>query len=841
MHCHCGGSDDLVYLENTTLTILRGLFHRRLSSREMLLSFVALGGDSLQALYFSASCKRNGISLPVSVIFQAQSINELLSRAKLRPAYSRVHQFAPFEPCVNGGFGCRHDCGLLCGRHRRRSNGLIRINYATTRRKSKTLDEANIACSERVDETKMTDMQLALITGGAKAPGTNVISFRQTYAANNVPAMKQAWRAAVESENIFHAVFTISKDSGVMRLGNQVPFRWVEVETDSEEEYKRELHEWPAESSVESKFKVVYLDPGCGAGRIGTIIWQVHHALIDGFSASLLYSKVQSALEGQALRPSAPYMKVVAQMHAYRALQADTNKRFWNDYAASLLTASSEIALPVPDHPGSMAGIQHKTISTQFPMDRIKSFAQSIGVTAAAVLFAAWALVLSQYTNSDCVAFGVVHSGRDLPIADIESTIGPLITTLPLSVTLQRSWSSEDLARSIFQTLAQLIARQSSVPHDGVDRKFSSTLAFEYSMEPSQNCVVRPIGKSSFEFVSDVPLSVSISQQDIFKITYSSKKFHESDVRLLAEYYGNGILALLDPTASVDDCLNLLMPTHCQQSLMLAGNCHLATTSSKSIRNDLVTLFESTVDSHGHCPALEKGSVNLTYRMLSKKVNHVANYIRCLIQPGSVVCVYADRSVNWIVAIYAILVAGGVYAPLDPKLSEYLRDSNYEIAAAKVFIAPSIDQKTFRPKKCNTVFSVEEVLGGGHDGTTEPPARLRRLQANPSAPAYVCFTSGSTGRPKAVLCSHEGVVAFQSELEVRLFSKPGMKIAQIMSPAFDGSIHEIFSTLSYGGTLVLTHGADTFAHLVNVDSAILTPSVAKALDPRDYPRLQNVS
>ena len=62
-----------------------------------------------------------------------------------------------------------------------------------------------------------------------------------------------------------------------------------------------------------------------------------------------------------------------------------------------------------------------------------------------------------------------------------------------------------------------------------------------------------------------------------------------------------------------------------------------------------------------------------------------------------------------------------------------------------------------------------------------------------------------------------------------------------MSPAFDGSIHEIFSALSYGATLVLPAKDDPFGHLGSVESAILTPSMARVLDPERYERLSNVS
>ena len=62
-----------------------------------------------------------------------------------------------------------------------------------------------------------------------------------------------------------------------------------------------------------------------------------------------------------------------------------------------------------------------------------------------------------------------------------------------------------------------------------------------------------------------------------------------------------------------------------------------------------------------------------------------------------------------------------------------------------------------------------------------------------------------------------------------------------MSPAFDKSTNEMFSALSYGATLVLPQKDDPFGHLAFVDSAILTPSIARVLHPELYARLCNVS
>ena len=841
MHGQHDGLGGHAYSDTVILNSLCNLFHRSFLQRDRGSSFVELGGDSFKALCLSAACKRKGIHLPISAIFQAKSIDDLLLRAKLRPVYRRLCRGTPLEPCVNAGFGCQHECGLHCGRHRQlHCEILLPRSCSFVPSKVRICEEAQLAGINNVEEVDMTDMQLALITGGIKAPGKNVISFYQTYPAEDVPLLKRAWKTSIESEGIFRAVFSLSKDEGVMRKGNRAVFRWDEIETDIEEDYEKELQNWPAESSVGNSFKVVFLDRGLHGKSIATIVWRVHHALIDGYSASLLYKKVQVVLEGRQLQPNPSFLDVAARLHAHQALYADSSRQFWKDYMTSLLAADSEIALPMPGRNSGTNTVCHKTILFQVPMDQITGFAKSIGVTAATIFFSAWALVLSQYTNSDRVAFGIVCSGRDLPIPDIEATIGPLISTLPFCIELQGHSSAKAFIRSVFQRLTKLLAKQSAMPKDGSARKFSSALAFEYSMEPEEQCKVKPMGKSTFRVASDVPLSLSIGGDGEIGITYDYSRYHEYDLNLLAEEYRNGILALIDGEATLEDCSNRLMPEHCRQALLVAGNCHLAGTSSSSVRHDLVSLFQKTVENYGdHC-AIQRSSLRLTYRDFSRSVNRLACRLSDLVDPGSVVCVYADRSVSWIIAIYAILMAGGVYAPLDPRLPDNLRDANYEIAAAKVFIAPFEHQKVSRPKTCNTCLSVEEVLNDEREALVSTYSPSHRV-INPQAPAYICFTSGSTGKPKAVLCNHEGLVAFQSNLEVRLFSQPGVRIAQTMSPAFDGSIHEIFSTLSYGGTLVLADGADTLAHLTDVDCAILTPSVAKALDPLDYPRLKNVS
>ena len=789
-------------------------------------SFLYHGGHSLLAIALSSKCRSRGVLLSVESILRSVSVTELVNLAHATDQYCSV--------------GSKRQKLLASSMsNNRRDSPTLARDYGRSRTLEpvQKLSIAGLEVETSVESYELTEMQMALLSGSQRDPGSNTIQFFDTFATPHIPAMKRAWKYVVELEPIFRLCQT-SKSNESSSTNKEILFKWSEVSYDNLSDYHAALDEVSLEASITTSFKAVTIKQE-SMPDITTIIWSVHHTLMDGYSASLVYKKVRRAAEGHPIWPGKSFFKVANDLKSLQEKLSVPCQRFWAQQKIRFPSVSGEILLP---RPAATAPDLAKTRSLSVPAEGhgILSYCRQHGVTIAAFHYSAWALVLSKYCDSDSVMFGAVVSGRSLPIEGIEDTVGPLINTLPFYASIIKAENTKNYIQNVFAQMVQLEPLQASMPKDGYLREFSSAVAMDVEISYSENSVIQPIAENSFKANSDIPITILIRQDGTARLSYRTQRFTHKDVELLVEHYSNALNRLLQPDIAMGRALSTLAPRKSLEFLLQASNFSSMITTREAVFDDLVTLFEANVVRNATAVAVELQDIQLSYAELDAQAGNVAYYLERVIKAGDVVCVHADRSVNWIIAIYGILKASGVYAPFDPSLPEKTREVNYQTANGSIYLTPGSSQKVFAPSVCSLVLSVEDILASATYDSLET-RKSHQQRPKPDASAYICFTSGTTGVPKGVLCRHAGLVAFQMEKEVRLFAEPGCRIAQVMSPAFDGSIHEIFSALSYGATLVLPGSRDMTSHLSTVTSAILTPSLAKVLDPNDYPLLQNVS
>jgi amino acid adenylation domain-containing protein len=684
----------------------------------------------------------------------------------------------------------------------------------------------------------MTEIQTTLLQSSLSNPGSNIISYHETHSPRDVPALRAAWRKVLRFEPLLSSSYALEGSKAYVVERNDKTMDWKEVMVDDAGSYDREIYNQElAAPAYGNCFRVITLLPRYGNAGKSRVIWRIHHALIDGYAHMLLLSRLEKALKGAILGPTTPFVQFATSLRNLQQDSAASGMEYWAEKQIEHELPSSRLLLPAPTK-SPVLRKECDTFERCLDHSILATCCNEVGVTFPTLYYAAWALTMARYTDSSDVLFGTVLSGRSLPIAASTSVIGPTINTLPFHIKIQSSLTVADFLHDVFRNVLELSSMQWTTPNHGFSRDFQTALNIQNNPHFVRRQLV-PIEPPFSTMRSDVPLQVEIirGKTDLIRFHYQLENFDTSQIETLSEVFITALAMVRTPNAKIGSYLSRIIENTHRDTLSDLGNWNGDYNKTGSVEDDLVALFRSTASQYPSATAIQKGSQKMSYEELDSKSSAVARSISRLVRVGDVVCVHADRTLNWIVAIYGVLKAGAIYCPLAEDLPAAVRHANFVASGANLFVTGNDLDERHQPTLCGNTISVEDILLAAR--TEEKSGKFIAPAVSPSRGAYLCFTSGSTGKPKGVLCQHKGLVAFQRDFDVRLRARPGWKIAQIMSGAFDGSIHELFSTFSYGATLVLRDSND-LSHLSIADAAILTPSVARALDVKSFPNLKTV-
>ncbi|KAJ8069778.1 hypothetical protein OCU04_000194 [Sclerotinia nivalis] len=798
------------------------------------LSFVELGGNSLSAIALVNGCRRDwGLILDFKSVLTTPSLTDLSKSARWEKRLCRPKKDSS-ENAPKKSLFMVEQRSKYSGSSLEASKNVVVEAVDTHHSATRVLGLAPVP-----------HMHLTFINGGQRQPGTNIIHYYETYDVRHLSTVKKAWMEVIESEPIFRVNFTLYEENGTLTEQKVAPFCWTEVTVSTTVMFENEVKKLHKTSKINSSFRVVILQTKPQQESKFTIIWRVHHALMDGHSYKVVLKKVRSAINGLPLRDGLSFVSLAKRLDEYRKTHQAKGKSFWKQQYDQHGAGYGLLSLPKNTNESNGVTTLPTDITIQVCGDDLSRFSKRVGVTLASTYYAAWGMVLSKFVGSDTVTCGAIFSCRNLPLEGITETLGSMVNTLPLTLVFDRSQSSVDYVRYVFQCLIKLSSFQWTVPEDGYTRNFSSVLGIQ--LEDSETPLVlnghevRTLQRPFSRVVTDIPLNICADGNGRVTFSFCEAHYSKRNVETMVEMFELALVTLLQPQQTMGMCLQGLLSLEHRKYLLAMGNCFSALTTGSVVSDDLVTIFERCAHSFPNIVALKKGPKTVTYAELNGLASSVAEYLVSIVAPGDVVCVHADRSINWIVAIYGVLKARAIYCPLDSGLSSDLRTSYLKDAGSHIFLTGIKNEQKLFLGHAAKIIAIEDILLNVLDAPSRNRPKLiykhgQELREN----AYLCFTSGSSGKPKGVMCTHKGLIAFQSDLEVRLFAQPGKRIAQIMSPAFDGSIHEIFSTLSYGATLVLESGTNPLDHLKSVTTAILTPSLAAMLHPSDYPSLETV-
>lgn len=256
----------------------------------------------------------------------------------------------------------------------------------------------------------------------------------------------------------------------------------------------------------------------------------------------------------------------------------------------------------------------------------------------------------------------------------------------------------------------------------------------------------------------------------------------------------------------------------------------------KAIDQCVHGLIKTKVQTTPNATAICAWDGQITYAELDKLSSRVAGHLVQLgVQPECFVPLCFEKSMWVVVAMLAVLKAGGAFVPLDPdqpaRHKEILKQTNATVVLA------STKYSDFFSGPCHVVTINREFVN-------QLPQRLINTAVGPTNAAYIIFTSGSTGVPKGVVLEHQAVATSCIGHGHQFGFTSSTRAFQFASYTFDACIAEIFTTLLFGGCICIPSDFDRRNNLVNaintmaVNWMFLTPSVARLLDPNALQTLQ---
>ncbi|MEE2034837.1 amino acid adenylation domain-containing protein [Rhodococcus chondri] len=252
----------------------------------------------------------------------------------------------------------------------------------------------------------------------------------------------------------------------------------------------------------------------------------------------------------------------------------------------------------------------------------------------------------------------------------------------------------------------------------------------------------------------------------------------------------------------------------------------------------LAEMLSATAARHPELPAVADTRATLTYRELDEQSNRLAHeLVAAGVARGHVVALMLRRSVELVVAVWAVAKTGAAYLPLDPNQPPHRIDEEMRGAAVVVGICE-------KPPAADVGAGVHWLPMDSLTGSAAPV----RVPVSVDEAAYVIYTSGSTGVPKGVVVTHRGLGPLASWAVDTYRVTPNSRVLQGYNPAFDAAQLEMLLAFASGACLVVAPH-DVFAgdelqqFLIDqrVTHFLSTPAVLASLDPERSDGLQVVA
>lgn len=243
----------------------------------------------------------------------------------------------------------------------------------------------------------------------------------------------------------------------------------------------------------------------------------------------------------------------------------------------------------------------------------------------------------------------------------------------------------------------------------------------------------------------------------------------------------------------------------------------------------IISAIDHQIATRPEAVAAEHEGTQVTYGELDAAANRLANMLYAQgVRAGDAVCLYLQRSLPMLVGIVAVMRLGAAYVPQHVGVAPPAMLSHIaKTTGARVILTIREKAAEVPVAKGQTLICIEDVMMDPTLNATAPQGA--NVATTPDSIAMVLFTSGTTGLPNGVQVTHRNLCNILQTAPGDMGMRPGLRVGQILSIAFDMAAWETLGALSNGATLVI-RGPSIQETAEKVDVLIATPSILASLN-----------